>query len=117
MREAVKAGLEEKEKQFFAIEPTLSPTAKILHIADDYGEGDLLLVLRQPGRKVDSWIRDEEKRDVARNNYMVKNRHLNYPEELPAGNTWEVLLLSCQADLPEEWVKSFPRVIELTKEQ
>ncbi|MCD8540636.1 MAG: hypothetical protein LRY55_13380 [Leadbetterella sp.] len=84
MQEAVKAGLEEKEKRFFEVENLLSAKAKILHIADDYGEGDLLMVLRQPARKVDSWIRDEAKREVARNNYMVKNRHLHYPDELPA---------------------------------
>jgi len=115
VEKAVKEGLAEKENRFFAIEEALSPTAKILHIADDYGEGDLLLVLREPARKVDSWIRDEEKRAVARNNYMVKNRHLNYPDELPAGGAYEVLLISCRYDLPEEWVKAFPLVIELTK--
>lgn len=113
VEKAVKEGLEEKENRFFAIEEALSPNAKILHIADDYGEGDLLLVLREPARKVDSWIRDEEKRDVARNNYLVKNRHLNYPDELPVGGAYEVLLISCRHDLPEEWVKTFPRVIDL----
>lgn len=113
VREAVKAGLEEKEKRFFAIGAQLSPKAKILHIADDYGEGDLLLVLRQPARKVDSWISDEHKRDVARNNYTVKNRHLQYPEELPAGGGYEVLLISCAHNLPEEWLRSFPQVIDL----
>lgn len=111
--EAVKAGLEEKEKRFFAIEPGLSPKAKILHIADDHGEGDLLLVLKQPARKVDSWIRDEQKRDVARNNFMVKNRHLYYPEQLPDSGSYDVLLISCRHDLPEEWVRSFPRVTDL----
>lgn len=113
VREAVKAGLQEKEKRFFAIEAQLSPKAKILHIADDYGEGDLLLVLRQPARKVDSWIRDEHKRDVARNNYIVKNRQLQYPEELPAGEGYEVLLISCGYNLPEEWLRRFPQVIDL----
>ena len=114
VEKAVKAGMEEKENRFFAIEEELSPKAKILHIADDYGEGDLLLVLRQPARKVDSWIRDVEKREVARNNYMVKNRHLNYPDELPACDAHEVLLISCRHNLPQEWIKTFPRVIDLT---
>lgn len=114
VREAVKAGLGKKEKQFFEIEPFLSPQAKILHIADDYGEGDLLLVLRQPARKVDSWIRDEEKREVARNNYMVRNRYLNYPDELPAAGAYEVLLISGRHSLPEEWINTFPRVLTVT---
>lgn len=112
VQEAVKANLEKKEKQFFEIEPQLSPKAKILHIADDYGEGDLMLVLRQPGRKVDSWIRNEEKREVARNNYMVRNRYLNYPDELPDTGAYEVLLISCRYTLPEDWINTFPRVIE-----
>ncbi|WP_367915431.1 1-acyl-sn-glycerol-3-phosphate acyltransferase [Leadbetterella sp. DM7] len=111
--EAVKTGLEEKEKRFFAVEPELSSTARILHIADDYGEGDLLMVLREPARKVDSWIRDEEKREVARNNYMVRNRHLDYPGELPVQGNYDVLLISCAHRLPEEWVRSFTQVIDL----
>jgi len=116
VREAVKAGLEEKEKQFLSVEPVLSPKAKILHIADDYGEGDLLLVLRQPARKIVSWIRNEEKREVARNNYMVRNRHLDYPDELPESGTYDVLLISGRHSLPEEWIKGFPQVIDLTRE-
>ena len=111
--EAVKAGLEEKEKRFFQIEPELSARAKILHIADDHGEGDLLLVLKQPARKVDSWIGDEEKRDVARNNFMVKNRILHYPDQRPDSGPYDVLLISCAHNLPEEWLQSFPRVIDL----
>jgi len=111
--EAVKVGLEEKEKRFFQIEPELSARAKILHIADDHGEGDLLLVLKQPARKVDSWIGDEEKRDVARNNFMVKNRILHYPDQRPDSGPYDVLLISCTHNLPEEWLQSFPRVIDL----
>lgn len=111
--EAVKSGWEEKEKRFYALEEELSPSAKILHIADDYGEGDLLLVLRQPERKVDSWIKDVEKREVARNNYMVKNRNLNYPDTLPSADGYEVLLVSCTHDLSDEWVNAFSRVLKL----
>ncbi len=111
--EAVKSGWEEKEKQFYVLEEELSPSAKILHIADDYGEGDLLLVLRQPERKVDSWIKDAGKREVARNNYTVKNRHLNYPDALPSADGYEVLLVSCAHDLPDEWMNAFPRVLKI----
>ena len=108
---AVKESLEEKEEQIYALDKELSPTAKILHIADDYGERDLLLVLFQAERRVDSWIPDEEKRQVARNNFMVKNRKLTYPDAMPSPGGYDVLLISGGTPVPEEVLSVFPRVI------
>lgn len=52
--------------------------ANILHIADDFGQKDVLLTLQQPGRTVFSFIKDRERRQIAKQNYLVKRRKISY---------------------------------------
>jgi 1-acyl-sn-glycerol-3-phosphate acyltransferase len=111
----VKAGLKVKEKQFYEINKIVSPKARILHLADDHGEGDLLLVLQEPTRKVHSFIIDEERRNVARNNFLVKNRELVYLDELPLNLQYDTLIISSR-DMPsEEFCSKFTQVIKTSE--
>lgn len=52
--------------------------AKILHIANDYGQIDFILVMQQAQRKVQSWIATAEKRAIASNTYLLSVRKLTY---------------------------------------
>ncbi|WP_264564761.1 1-acyl-sn-glycerol-3-phosphate acyltransferase [Flavobacterium sp. N3904] len=56
--------------------------AKILHIANDFGQLDILLSLQEPQRKIDSFISNEWNRAVAKTNYILKKRNIHYIENV-----------------------------------
>ena len=91
----VKATLDQK-LQFFYNKNEIGKKAKILHISNDYGETDLLLSLQAPERKIYSFIASEEKRDVAKTNYIVKKRAIHHLENLNPAllKQYDVVLIS-----------------------
>lgn len=111
----VKAGLKVREKQFYDVNKLVSPKARILHLADDHGEGDLLLVLQEPTRKVYSFIENEEKRNVAKNNFTVKNRNLIYLDELSVNPQYDTLIISSQSMPSEDFCSKFTQVIKTSE--
>ncbi|MDF2553699.1 MAG: glycerol acyltransferase [Chryseobacterium sp.] len=74
----VKQDFEKNKSVYFELNKHIPKDANILHIADDFGQKDILLTLQQAGRRVFSLIKDEEKRQIAENNYVVKTRKINY---------------------------------------
>lgn len=74
----VKQDFNENKSVYFELNKHIATDANILHIADDFGQKDILLTLHQAGRRVFSLIKNEEKRQIAENNYIVKNRKINY---------------------------------------
>ena len=58
------------------------PETKILHLADNFGQIDVLLALYHPLIKIESFIEDEEKRGVASTNYIVNIRKIKYLQKL-----------------------------------
>jgi hypothetical protein len=78
------------------LNPVISPKAKILHLANDYGQLDILLSLQESQRKIDSFIVDEEKRAVAKTNYIVQKRKIHYLETRKEfeNSSYEVVLIS-----------------------
>ena len=108
----VKENLDKKLQFFYKKE--IGMKAKILHISNDYGETDLLLSLQAPERKIYSFIASEEKRDVAKTNYIVRKRKINYldTKEEILQNKYDVLLISAENELlTEEFLANFPQVI------
>jgi 1-acyl-sn-glycerol-3-phosphate acyltransferase len=82
---------------YFELNKHIAKDAAILHIADDFGQKDFLLTFQQAGRKIFSFIKNKEKREIAEQNYLVKRRKLNYIENLSDINkTIDVLLISDQ---------------------
>lgn len=80
---------------YFELNNHISKDANILHIANDFGQKDALLVLYQASRKVFSFIKNKEKREVAAQSYLVKNRKLHYIQDLAEVNkNIDVLLIS-----------------------
>jgi 1-acyl-sn-glycerol-3-phosphate acyltransferase len=94
---------------YFELNKHLPKDGIIFHIADDFGQKDVLLTLYQAGRKIFSLINDKEKRDVALQNYIVKRRKINYINDISEMNKKaDVLLISDEkcnlkdiAELPE----------------
>ncbi|KAF2336411.1 1-acyl-sn-glycerol-3-phosphate acyltransferase [Flavobacterium daemonense] len=93
---SVKKDLKKHLETYFLLGKQFSAKAKILHLANDYGQLDVLLTLQEPPRKIQSYIADEEKRDVAKTNYVVTKRKISYLENLEnvAENQFDVLLIS-----------------------
>jgi len=74
----LKQDFEKNKSVYFELNKHLPTDANILHIADDFGQKDVLMTLQQAGRKIFSLIKNKEKREVAENNYLVKRRKINY---------------------------------------
>lgn len=77
---AVKKNLKNNLDVYHKLNRYIGAKSTILHLTDNYGETSVLLALQQPRRKVYSYIADEEKRDVARTNYINKKRAILYPD-------------------------------------
>lgn len=93
---SVKSNLASHLEIYHRLNKHLSAKAKILHLANDYGQLDVLLTLQEPQRKVISFINDEEKRLVAKTNYFLKKRKISYLEniELAFQNEYDAVLIS-----------------------
>lgn len=92
----VKDDFKEKALLYHKLNTLILEKAKIIHIANDYGQCDILLLLQQSQREITSFIADEEKRGVAKTNYLIKKRKLNYIDnfETILQNKYNVVLLS-----------------------
>jgi 1-acyl-sn-glycerol-3-phosphate acyltransferase len=94
--QAVKTDFNQHLELYYKLNNLISPKAKILHLANDYGQLDVLLSLQEPQRRIDSYVADEEKRDVSKTNYIANKRIIHYlqnPEEIE-NNKYEVVLIS-----------------------
>jgi hypothetical protein len=102
---AVKTDLHQHLELYYKINPYLSAKAKILHFANDYGQLDVLISLQEPLRKIDSYLIDEEKIAVAKTNYIVQKRAINYLENSTdfENKIYEALLIS--TEIQENWLK------------
>jgi uncharacterized protein len=112
---SIKENLKTHLETYYNLNKHLSAKAKILHLANDYGQLDVLLTLQEPQRKIYSYISDEEKLAVAKTNYVVTKRKILYLENLEtvSENEYEILLISDQTynDNPEIFVSRFSSVI------
>ncbi len=74
----VKEDFNKNKSVYFELNKHLPKDGNILHIADDYGQKDILLTLQQASRKIFGFIVDPEKREVAKHSYIVKQRKIKY---------------------------------------
>ncbi|WP_379968148.1 MMPL family transporter [Epilithonimonas sp. UC225_85] len=107
----VKQDFNKNKSDYFELNKHIVKDTTILHIADDFGQKDVLLTLQQARRKIFSFIKNEEKREIAEQNYIVKRRKINYIKSLSDINkTIDILLISDQNfDLSE--IPNLPKTI------
>ncbi|MCG2610950.1 1-acyl-sn-glycerol-3-phosphate acyltransferase [Flavobacterium sp. SM15] len=110
---AVKTDFELQKKEYHQLNKLLADDAKILHLANDYGQLDFLLVMQQAKRKIQSFIPDSEKRGIAHSNYIVKKRELTYPDSLEQVHLKYDTLLISGSDL--ELIKELELPVSLKK--
>jgi 1-acyl-sn-glycerol-3-phosphate acyltransferase len=77
----VKKDLNANLELYFKLNKWIDSKAKILHIANDYGQLDVLLTLQDSHRKIDSFISDELNRSVAKTNYILKKGTIHYADD------------------------------------
>ncbi|MCJ8154431.1 MMPL family transporter [Chryseobacterium sp. SSA4.19] len=91
----VKQDFNRNKSVYFELNKHIPKDANILHVADDFGQKDILMTLQQPGRTIVSCIKDPEKREIARQNYLVKRRKIRYTADTNEINKKiDVLLIS-----------------------
>ena len=93
---AMKENFESHAVLYHQLNRFIGEKAKILHIADDYGQYDVLLTLQQAQRKITSYIAVAEKSGVAKTNYMTNKRALQYIDSLKIvlEDKYDVILIS-----------------------
>ncbi|GJH39621.1 glycerol acyltransferase [Capnocytophaga sp. HP1101] len=80
---AVKEDYQQHREEYHQLVHSLPAKARILHIGDDYGQLDFLLLLTYPEREIVSVIADDEKRTIAQHSYITKIRKIQYVKEQP----------------------------------
>ena len=96
----VKRDFQLHKKTYHLLNDVLLPKEKILHYAADFGQLDFLLVMQQASRKIQTYIKEEERRAVAETNYIQKIRNIEYLTALEKADATYTTLLVSTVDMP-----------------
>jgi 1-acyl-sn-glycerol-3-phosphate acyltransferase len=93
---AIRKNFTELKDIYFRLNQYIPRNAKVAHVANDFGQTDIILALQEPQRRIDSFISDQEKRAVAKTSYILKKRSIHYPDNISEFTTdnYDVLLIS-----------------------
>lgn len=95
--QSVKTDFKQHKLAYYTLFIQIESNAKIYHIADNFGQIDLLLTWQHPPRKIVTFIKDEDKRDAAKVNYPVGKRNITYTDKLTLDNPEvDTLLISTE---------------------
>ncbi len=94
--QSIKSNLNTNLEIFYRLNKYISPNAKVLHLANDYGQLDILLTLQESQRKIFSFIEEEQKRAVAKTNPILKKRAICYLDNFKeiTINKYDLVLIS-----------------------
>ncbi|WP_300689555.1 MMPL family transporter [Chryseobacterium sp.] len=107
----VKKDFKTHKLAYFELNKHIPNDASILHIADDFGQTDVLLTLYQASRRVFSLIRDNDKRATAAHSYLVKRRKIQYIREFSEINKIIDVLLVSDDSFSMNNIKVLPETI------
>lgn len=111
--EELKKDFNINKSTYFELNKHISKDAVILHIANDFGQKDVLLTLQQASRKIFSLIKNHEKREIAEQNYIVKRRKINYINDISEMNKKADVLLISDDNFNLKDISELPRTIIL----
>jgi 1-acyl-sn-glycerol-3-phosphate acyltransferase len=109
----VKQNLNRSMETYKKMDRHIGTKSSILHITDNYGETGLLLALQEPQRKIYTYIADEEKRDVARTNYINKKRDIKYPDSLNNNEKINYSVIIAETGIPGNIAQHAERIVIL----
>ncbi|MBF6607365.1 MAG: 1-acyl-sn-glycerol-3-phosphate acyltransferase, partial [Flavobacterium sp.] len=98
----------------FYYDNQIGAKARILHLANDYGETDALLAMQHPQRKIHSFIQCDENRKVARANHITIKKGVIFPDTIEdvADREFDVLIISTNpANVDPVFIRKFKQVI------
>ncbi|MBP0613109.1 MMPL family transporter [Chryseobacterium sp. cx-311] len=112
----VRTDWKQNKKLYHELNKWIGPKDHILHISADYGQRDMLLVLQEAGRQINSYNVDVEKRDTARQSYLLQRRKIQYSDTLDNLETVpDVLLISDVSFNLDQLAVLPPRIIFLNR--
>lgn len=114
---SVKNNLNQYLESYHKLNGYVDSKAKVFHYGNDYGQLDVLLVLQEPQRKIVSFIQDEEKRAVAKTNYIIKKRNIQYLDGIEDQDLshYDLLLISDKKPENLELLTKFTDCVILVK--
>ncbi|WP_257468095.1 1-acyl-sn-glycerol-3-phosphate acyltransferase [Empedobacter falsenii] len=87
---------------------------KIVHFSNDFGQIDFLLLMQQANRKIITFVKEEEKREIAATNYITKIRSLEYRSDLDVIDDYKTLLISTDIEnIYQETINQFEKIVVL----
>ncbi|MBJ2173082.1 MMPL family transporter [Aureibaculum sp. A20] len=98
---AVKNGFKVNKMLYQKVSDRLPAKATIVHIANDYGQLDILLVSRFLDRKITIFISDKEKRTIAKNCYTNQHRNVDYLNDFDQISSKKVDILVISAKMSD----------------
>ncbi|MCF6346973.1 MAG: MMPL family transporter [Flavobacteriaceae bacterium] len=78
----IKDDYNQNKELYKTVADILPLKAEISHLADNYGQLDILLVSRSIDRKITTFIDDDEKQIIASNCYTTMHRKVNYVQTI-----------------------------------
>ena len=92
----IKQDFSTHKKTYHLLNAKISENAKILHVANDFGQIDILLISKFISRKITTYIQDATKLTVAKNTYSNNYRKVVYCDTIQNIdlNEFDTLLLS-----------------------
>ena len=110
---AVKYDLNKNIELYHVTSKLIDLDAKLLHISDDYGQLDLLLNYYSNTRKITTFIADETKATIASNNFIGKDRTINYVKQLSEVSNINTLLITDAIDISNINLTSVKKIVIL----
>jgi len=112
---AVQSDIEQHLELYHKVSSLIPLEEKVLHIADDYGQLDLLLNYYSNRRKITTFINDEIKYKVAKNNFIGNDRKVTYLNTLENHSASKLVLISAPIQITDLDLTKVDRVIILNK--
>ena len=110
---AVKYDLNKNIELYHVTSKLIDLDAKLLHISGDYGQLDLLLNYYSNTRKITTFIADETKATIASNNFIGKDRTINYVKQLSEVSNINTLLITDAIDISNINLTSVKKIVIL----
>lgn len=101
---AVRKDFALNKHKYHQLSHSLPEKARILHIADDYGQLDFLLLLTYPQREVISVIANDEKRQIAQQSYITHIRKVSYHKEISGNWQYDTIIINEEIYSREQFI-------------
>ncbi|WP_312207840.1 MMPL family transporter [Empedobacter sp.] len=112
--QAVKKDFKLNKSVYHQLNNAFTKDERIVHFSNDFGQIDFLLLMQQFNRKIITFVKEEEKREVAGTNYIIKIRSLEYRPNFDVIDEYMTLLISTDIEnIYQETINQFEKIVVL----